>query len=1178
MADISNKLNKASEDLAGTFVEIKENTTDFGVALTEATSKMADFTEQYVKAVDGLGDKTKGIAETLKQIFSKAGGAFKKIPGLTKLAALGPLGAITGAATLLFKQLLQVSDTIAQISKDTGLIGKQLKGLFKETKLAAGGLHAFGMSLQDVGKQAAAIHEAMGGTANVSSKLIDITSRIQKAMGGSAQEAANLATNLIRGFGKTEKQVEAFANNMMSFATTHGINARKVMRDISNDSNLTSIYLSRGEDYLQKSVLLAAKMGKSLADMTATTDAFSNIESAVEITGRLNQAFGGNLNAMKMYNMYVKQDVIGTQKELNKLFSTPRGIQVLEEMPGHAKELGALVGLTVDQMRTLPAIIAANEKALRGPTKEQVKLNDFIKAGMTLWEQLRGIVASVLLPLFTALGELINDQIKPLMNEATKMARAFGKAISESMAGAEGLGPKLKAALTTIMEKVGPFLDQLGHRIGIAIRGGLLSGVGNFFAQLLPKNPLDIFNNIVQAGHQINEATGLNRILYNNATGQVHSRPTLALVGEENRSEVVVPTERIRKGLPVSGSVARELSSIGVPGFANGLGGSGPSAATVATYGGAQRRRARENMLYGSQGDPNAIKRREQQIEQQAAEDRAAQRVLVNDIMKEQRNLAEAEYFHDEKLGGDETGTRPPGSPKGKGPGRDWAKTIHNLAKGLDRFMKLTNTSWKDIWQTMPDRWQKPIDKFYAKLPDQFKRGLSAGTKEAWDHYLKTGKIEQAFVRGLAVGIKQGVAGEGEFQTAIGNVLAASIEGKSWRKALGEEFTASLNNPEGLLGSEFQKLNNTSIEIGKEADKQNKLTKDLVNEFTNTSNQLHEQANDLEIWLGPDNPQVMELRAGAAEAGDLAKQFEKDNRKTQLKLGAKQALASGGAAALQSGVDTFAQTGSFKEAGKSALASGVGAGVSAGATLALTPYLGPAAPLVGGMLGSLAEFGVSKLFGKKKPTHGSAARAKVVGGLSGAIRLAKRPGGEQLYEAFKIGSSGNEMAKKFVDAAMLNSEGQPDEGLRQELVNAVGAVIERTSGTRFSSNEILGLLSGIKGAGMQNHEQKSLLTSYERRVEGAGARGAVVNRPTVALIGEAGPEVLTPLDQTPGNAPLGSSGGDLAAEIRQMNSLLRQVITNPPPVNLDGQRVSKVLNSVNSDDIRTGVSTVNSRF
>ena len=39
-------------------------------------------------------------------------------------------------------------------------------------------------------------------------------------------------------------------------------------------------------------------------------------------------------------------------------------------------------------------------------------------------------------------------------------------------------------------------------------------------------------------------------------------------------------------------------------------------------------------------------------------------------------------------------------------------------------------------------------------------------------------------------------------------------------------------------------------------------------------------------------------------------------------------------------------------------------------------------------------------------------------------------------------------------------------------------------------------------------------------VEGAGATGAIVNRPTVALIGEAGPEVLAPLSSLPGNSPL----------------------------------------------------------
>lgn len=40
------------------------------------------------------------------------------------------------------------------------------------------------------------------------------------------------------------------------------------------------------------------------------------------------------------------------------------------------------------------------------------------------------------------------------------------------------------------------------------------------------------------------------------------------------------------------------------------------------------------------------------------------------------------------------------------------------------------------------------------------------------------------------------------------------------------------------------------------------------------------------------------------------------------------------------------------------------------------------------------------------------------------------------------------------------------------------------------------------------------------KIEGVGAAGGIVNRPTVALIGEAGPEALVPLGRTPGNAPL----------------------------------------------------------
>lgn len=51
------------------------------------------------------------------------------------------------------------------------------------------------------------------------------------------------------------------------------------------------------------------------------------------------------------------------------------------------------------------------------------------------------------------------------------------------------------------------------------------------------------------------------------AKGKYVNSPTLMMVGEEGRGEVVIPTERIRKGLPINANVAAELASIGVPGF-----------------------------------------------------------------------------------------------------------------------------------------------------------------------------------------------------------------------------------------------------------------------------------------------------------------------------------------------------------------------------------------------------------------------------------------------------------------------------------------------------------------------------------------------------------------------------------------------------------------------------------
>lgn len=62
---------------------------------------------------------------------------------------------------------------------------------------------------------------------------------------------------------------------------------------------------------------------------------------------------------------------------------------------------------------------------------------------------------------------------------------------------------------------------------------------------------------------------------------------------------------------------------------------------------------------------------------------------------------------------------------------------------------------------------------------------------------------------------------------------------------------------------------------------------------------------------------------------------------------------------------------------------------------------------------------------------------------------------------------------------------------------------------------------------------------------GIGAEGGIVTRPTLAVIGEAGPEAVVPLNRTPGSSPLGAGGGSRVVNINIDTAVLND------PSNMD---------------------------
>ena len=1091
--------------------------------------------------ITNLFTKGMSVAVTKLQIFSKSlgnkilssiGGAAKGALGgvFNKAKGMLPLAAILSVPGLIVRQLLKVSTTMAELAKTTGLVGSNLTMVTNNVEQATAGLYAFGMNMEDVGRQAGALVDALGNASYVTEQLITNTSLIAKATGMSADEAANLTSTLIKGFNKTTPQVKEFADNMMSFASTSGVNARKVMRDISNDSNLTSIYLGRGEDALMRSAVLAAKMGKSMAEQNQTLDAFSTIEGAMETVAEINIRTGANLNAQKMFMLFQTQDIEGALRELQKAFSTPQAQANLDAFPGAFKAVASSLNMSVKDLRQLDKVMADFQKSSMGASKEQQQIEDHIKAGMDLLEQMKGIFFSAILPAFNNIGKMLMENIKPTLNDVTDIASNLGKNISKAMDAEETLGGKLKALFNQILTVMQPAFAKIGTILGSGIYEGLITalkgsligriivgaiaggkagavigtGVGAVAGAGVGAVPASVAGAI--AGTLIG---GIGGALAGDAKGNVYNRPTLGLIGEENRSEVVIPTERIRKGLPVNPIVASELRSIGVPGFFAG-GRGGGSAITTAQLTDASNTfalRQQQRAVLSSQGDPEAIRRVEAKIEEQAAKVRKDQRSLVNDIMEETLSIERARYDDDVQSDGEKRER----DKRDKEDGfsfRQFEKGLHNVLTGVDNFMQVTGTGFKDIIPGLRNQLEND-ESFFRQLPVSLQTGLTTGIETAYDKFLETGKLEDAVRAGAAAGVRAGVEKSGPNTKVAGQIVADMLEGQSFRESLGGVLSRAQNDPQSRLNKTMEGLRKSS-----------------------------------EVTEG----------MGAKAIGAASK-------------------AAGALGALEGGIAAFQAGEGVQGVAKSAISQGVGqfSGKAIEGALMNTP-LAPFAPILGQIGGGLIGKGVGKALGALglggKRVKPAGARTKITDALTSVMMGVTREG-PQLSRHFAAGSPKHRIMQANLAIAAAKSP--------EKLYNKVGDIMYNASGMSFSTDRVAEFVQALFKA------DAAVIDMYEKEMETgisprAGASGAIVTRPTVALIGEAGPEALMPLENAPGARPLngvGGDGGELLQEIKRMNQMLGAMANRP--ITLDGQRVNAVLNAANSDDIRAGIYTVNSR-
>jgi len=235
---------------------------------------------------------------------------------------------------------------------------------------------------------------------------------------------------------------------------------------------------------------------------------------------------------------------------------------------------------------------------------------------------------------------------------------------------------------------------------------------------------------------------------------------------------------------------------------------------------------------------------------------------------------------------------------------------------------------------------------------------------------------------------------------------------------------------------------------------------------------------------------------------------------------------------LGSAFNTWQQGGNSDQVMASALTSGISTGLGMGATALLSP-LGPFAPLLGGMIGS----SVGKLI------------SGPIGKLTGAS--------DNQYKKYRKKSM--KLLKSHVASKLSFEPGLPH-GLGKNMQMAItGRYNKPTPGSQaklkndliknfpnLNDQEAIGFMNLMLGS-----ESNPKAYSYFNRDFGlpeamAFAKGGVVNRPTNAVIGEAGPEAVVPLENS-----------ELVKEMREIRkatqSLVRIIGDGKTTINLDGR-------------------------
>lgn len=490
----SNEMNAAAEKAAGN----QQRQVAGQEKITQAQEKARKSQEKSGKTADGFfGKITKGQAAAgggiigLVRGFKDMGVSLSGIGGLIKgfVSGLFSIGAaIIKLPFKIFSGLIGMANNMAQagvalrqayedVRKEFGSFAegpaKNVLAGFKDMNKSANNLAGTGLSVSQVYgygpdgmaammKDVAEIAKGLGAAMNLLGdefgKVAQKAAMFKKGMGLSGEQMGKLMKDAkLSGKSQTDMMTEV-GSMSLQMAKKFGLSSKDIARDIADMKGDFVTFGNVSTTQMGAASAYARKLGMTMKDLKGVVDKFDNFEGAADSVSQLNQAFGLQLDTMKMMNAENPAERIDMLRE--SFFAAGKSIENMTRQ--EKKLLQQQTGLTEAAMKS--AFAAENQG---------VAYDDFADAAADA-EEKQLSEKEVMLQLAKAI-----EKITKLGPKFTGIFDAFFQGFGKGMA----YQPEFKKLLKTIYA----FLKTVYH---------FGRDIGRIFAELL--GDLGILGNLTK--------------------------------------------------------------------------------------------------------------------------------------------------------------------------------------------------------------------------------------------------------------------------------------------------------------------------------------------------------------------------------------------------------------------------------------------------------------------------------------------------------------------------------------------------------------------------------------------------------------------------------------------------------------------------------------------------------